>query len=177
MHNTPDECQFLMVDPKRVELVQYNMVPHLATSVIVDASKAMVALKWLNAEMDDRYRKLAAAGARNIETYNKSPKDGHRLPYMVLIIDELADLMMAQAEEVEPLICRLAQLARATGIHLVVATQRPSVDVITGVIKANFPPASALPWFLRWIRAPSWTPWGPKSFWGGAICSICPPTL
>ena len=128
-----------MVDPKRVELTPYNSIPHLATPVIVDTNKALGALRWLSQEMDQRYQKLATAGARNIEGYNKGKEGEEKLPYMVLIIDELADLMMAGFDEVEHILCRLAQLARATGIHLVVATQRPSVDVVTGLIKANFP--------------------------------------
>ncbi len=128
-----------MVDPKRVELTPFNSIPHLATPVIVDTNKAVSALRWLNQEMDKRYQKMAAASARNIEAYNKNKDGEEKLPYIVLVIDELADLMMAGFDEVEHIICRLAQLARATGIHLVVATQRPSVDVVTGLIKANFP--------------------------------------
>jgi S-DNA-T family DNA segregation ATPase FtsK/SpoIIIE len=139
LHNTPNDVRFIMVDPKRVELTQYNSVPHLATPVIVDTSKALSALRWLSQEMDQRYQKLAAAGARHIEGYNKNKQGEEKLPYLVLVIDELADLMMAGFDEVESNLCRLAQLARATGIHLVVATQRPSVDVVTGLIKANFP--------------------------------------
>ncbi|MFA5308059.1 MAG: DNA translocase FtsK [Dehalococcoidales bacterium] len=139
MHNTPNDVRFILIDPKRVELTQYNSIPHLATPVIVDTTKALAALRWLCQEMDDRYRKLAAAGARHIEGYNKDKKGTDILPYLVLVIDELADLMMAGYDEVETNLCRLAQLARATGIHLVVATQRPSVDVVTGLIKANFP--------------------------------------
>jgi S-DNA-T family DNA segregation ATPase FtsK/SpoIIIE len=139
MHNTPNDVRFIMVDPKRVELTPYNSIPHLATPVIVDTSKALGALRGLSQEMDQRYQKLAAAGARNIEGYNKDKPGEEKLPYLVLVIDELADLMMAGFDEVESTLCRLAQLARATGIHLVVATQRPSVDVVTGLIKANFP--------------------------------------
>ena len=139
MHNTPNEVRFILVDPKRVELTQYNSIPHLATPVIVDTTKAIGALRWLLQEMDQRYQKLAASGARHIEGYNKDKTGTDRLPYLVLLIDELADLMMAGFDEVESSLCRLAQLARATGIHLVVATQRPSVDVVTGLIKANFP--------------------------------------
>jgi len=139
MHNTPNDVRFIMVDPKRVELTPYNSIPHLATPVIVDTSKALSALRWLIQEMDERYQKLATAGARHIEGYNKDKRGEEKLPYLVLIIDELADLMMAGFDEVESTLCRLAQLSRATGIHLVVATQRPSVDVVTGLIKANFP--------------------------------------
>jgi len=139
LHNSPDDVRFIMVDPKRVELVTFNGVPHLLAPVVVDTDKAIKALRWLSQEMDNRYRQFAQAGARNIEGYNKDRSPGEGLPYLVLIIDELADLMLTAFDEVEHALCRLAQLARATGIHLVVATQRPSVDVITGLIKANFP--------------------------------------
>jgi len=139
MHNTPNDIRFIMVDPKRVELTPFNSIPHLAVPVIVDTTKALGTLRWLNQEMDKRYQKLATASARNIDTYNRNKGGADRLPYLVLVIDELADLMAAGFDEVEHILCRLAQLARATGIHLVVATQRPSVDVVTGLIKANFP--------------------------------------
>jgi S-DNA-T family DNA segregation ATPase FtsK/SpoIIIE len=139
MHNIPHEVQFIMIDPKRVELTPFNSIPHLATPVIVDTNKAVGTLRWLNQEMDKRYQKLATSGARNIASYNKNREGKERLPYLVLIVDELADLMMAGFDEVEHILCRLAQLARAVGIHLIVATQRPSVDVVTGLIKANFP--------------------------------------
>jgi S-DNA-T family DNA segregation ATPase FtsK/SpoIIIE len=139
MQNTPDELRFIMIDPKRVELTPYNSIPQLAVPVIVNAEKAIEALRWLNQEMDNRYQELARAGVRNIEGYNKNRNGKNRMPYLVLIIDELADLMMAGFDEVEHILCRLAQLARAIGIHLIVATQRPSVDVVTGLIKANFP--------------------------------------
>jgi S-DNA-T family DNA segregation ATPase FtsK/SpoIIIE len=139
IHNTPDDVQFIMIDPKRVELVNFNTLPHLTAPVVVDTDKAILALRWLNQEMDNRYRKFAQAGARNIDGYNKNRHPGETMPYIVLVIDELADLMMAAFDEVEHTLCRLAQLARATGIHLIVATQRPSVDVVTGLIKANFP--------------------------------------
>lgn len=138
MCNTPQELQIMLVDPKRVELTAFNSLPHLAAPVIVDSEKAVGMLNWLNQEMDDRYRKMAVTGARNIQAYNKD-NEVDPMSYLVVIIDELADLMAARADEVETAICRLAQLARATGIHLVVATQRPSVDVVTGLIKANFP--------------------------------------
>ena len=139
LHGTPNDVKFIMVDPKRVELTPYNSIPHLATPVIVDANKALNALRWLSQEMEQRYQKLATAAARNIEGYNKGRQGEEKLSYLVLVIDELADLMMTSFDEVETTLCRLAQLARATGIHLVVATQRPSVDVVTGLIKANFP--------------------------------------
>jgi len=139
MHNPPTRVQFIMIDPKRVELTPYNAIPHLTTPIIVDTSKALSTMRWLNHEMNKRYQTLAAAAVRNIEGYNKHKQGDEKLPYLVLVIDELADLMMAGFDEVEHILCRLAQLARATGIHLVVATQRPSVDVVTGLIKANFP--------------------------------------
>ncbi|MCD6453403.1 MAG: DNA translocase FtsK, partial [Dehalococcoidales bacterium] len=139
LHNSPNSLRFIMVDPKRVELTPFNSIPHLATPVITNAEKAVGTLRWLSREMDKRYQKLASCGARNIESFNRKKEGEERLPYIVLVIDELADLMMAGFDEVEHILCRLAQLARATGIHLIVATQRPSVDVVTGLIKANFP--------------------------------------
>lgn len=140
MNATPEQVRFVMVDPKRVELTAYTGIPHLAFSeVIVDMDKVVGALQAVVGEMEARYKKFAALAVRNIESYNRHPRILKKLPYWVVIIDELADLMMAAPFEVEKLICRLAQLARATGIHLVVATQRPSVDVVTGLIKANFP--------------------------------------
>ena len=139
MHNSPDDLRLLLVDPKRVELVAFSEIPHLASPVVVETDKAVKVLRWLNVEMDRRYREFAKAKARNIESYNKDRAPGEAMPYLVLVVDELADLMMAAFDEVEHTLCRLAQLARATGIHLIVATQRPSVDVVTGLIKANFP--------------------------------------
>ncbi|MFH1775417.1 MAG: DNA translocase FtsK [Chloroflexota bacterium] len=139
LHNTPNEARFIMIDPKRVELTPFNSIPHLATPVIVDTTKALASLRWLSQELDRRYQKLAAAGVRNIEGYNKNKYGDERLPYLILVVDELADLMMAGFDEVEHTLCRLAQLSRAAGIHIIVATQRPSVDVVTGLIKANFP--------------------------------------
>lgn len=141
LNNTPDDLRLVMVDPKRVELTGYNGVPHLLAPVVVDLERVVTVLQWVTREMDMRYRKLAEAGCRNIQEYNpKSASRGEqKLPYLVVIIDELADLMMLAPDETERTITRLAQLARATGIHLVIATQRPSVDVVTGLIKANFP--------------------------------------
>ncbi len=139
LHDSPNDVRFIMIDPKRVELTSFNSIPHLATPVIVDTNKALGTLRWLNKEMDKRYQTLATVGARNIEGYNRNKEGDERLPYLILVIDELADLMMAGFDEVEHALCRLAQLARSTGIYLVVATQRPSVDVVTGLIKANFP--------------------------------------
>ena len=139
---TPDEVRLILVDPKRVELTTYNGVPHLLRPVVVDVDKVVGVLKWVVHEMDDRYKLFETHSVRNVEAYNKSVANrtgATPLPYIVVIIDELADLMMLAPDDTERLICRLAQLARATGIHLVVATQRPSVDVITGLIKANFP--------------------------------------
>ena len=139
LHNTPNDTRLIMIDPKRVELTAFNGIPHLATPVIVDAERALEALRWLSQEMNKRYQSLATAGTRNIENYNKNKQGEEKMPYLILIIDELADLMAAGGDEVEQTLCRLAQLSRAVGIHLVVATQRPSVDVVTGLIKANFP--------------------------------------
>ncbi len=139
MQNTPDDLRFIMIDPKRVELTPFNSIPHLAVPVIVNAEKALEALRWLEMEMDNRYQAMAKAGARNIEGYNKNRQGKEKMPFLVLIVDELADLMMTGSDEVERILCRLAQLSRAVGIHLIVATQRPSVDVVTGLIKANFP--------------------------------------
>ncbi|MDY6892169.1 MAG: DNA translocase FtsK [Chloroflexota bacterium] len=139
MNNLPQDVRLLLIDPKRVELVSFDGVPHLISSVIVEVPKAIDALRRTTQEMDNRYKKFSTVGVRNIDGYNRSPLITEPMPYMVVIIDELADLMMTAAEVVEPSICRLAQLARATGIHLIIATQRPSVDVVTGLIKANFP--------------------------------------
>ena len=140
MHASPAEVRFVMIDPKRVELSAFRPIPHLAfSSIVVDMDKVVGTLQAVIHEMESRYRKFASVAVRNIDGYNRSPRANDTLPYWIVIIDELADLMMAAPFEVERQICRLAQLARATGIHLVVATQRPSVDVITGLIKANFP--------------------------------------
>jgi S-DNA-T family DNA segregation ATPase FtsK/SpoIIIE len=134
--NSPDTLQFILVDPKKVELISYNDIPHLLTPVITEIDKTINAMKWLVGEMDRRYRLLAEAGKKNVSQYNSSVLV-NQLPYIVVIIDELADLMVQAAQEVEGIIIRLAQMARAVGIHLIVSTQRPSVDVITGLIKAN----------------------------------------
>jgi S-DNA-T family DNA segregation ATPase FtsK/SpoIIIE len=143
-----------MIDPKRLELGMYEEIPHLLTPVVVDPKKAANALRWAVREMEERYKTLAAEGVRNIEQYNRNirlalqergasaasdPEAPKVLPFIVVVIDELADLMMVASNEVEESICRLAQMARAVGIHLILATQRPSVDVITGLIKANLP--------------------------------------
>lgn len=134
--NTPDDFRMILVDPKRVEMTPYNDIPYLLTPVITEPKKTINALKWAVSEMERRYELLSHAGKRNIASYNDSKPNDH-LPYIVIIIDELADLMAVAAQDVEATITRLAQMARAVGIHLIVATQRPSVDVITGLIKAN----------------------------------------
>ncbi|MBI4322665.1 MAG: DNA translocase FtsK [Candidatus Omnitrophica bacterium] len=144
-HASPDEVKFLMIDPKMVELVLFNDIPHLVAPVVTDAKRAAGALFWAVQEMERRYQLLAKAGVRNIAGYNQRLEAGQgepeqaRLPYLVIVIDELADLMMVASRDVEETITRLSQLSRAVGIHVILATQRPSVDVITGVIKANFP--------------------------------------
>ncbi len=152
---TPDDVRLIMIDPKRLELGMYEEIPHLLTPVVVDPKLAANALRWAVHEMEERYKTLAAVGVRNIEQYNRNLKlaqaekkgpvvddkgnEVRALPFIVVLIDELADLMMVASSEVEESICRLAQMARAVGIHLILATQRPSVDVITGLIKANLP--------------------------------------
>ncbi len=138
----PEELKFLMVDPKMVELTGFDGIPHLLAPVIVDIDQVVGALAWITRMMDDRYHKFSDAGARNINDYNKKIARRHgeeKLPHVIVIIDELADLMMMAPDETERYITRMAQMARATGIHLVIATQRPSTDVVTGLIKANFP--------------------------------------
>ncbi|RJK98795.1 DNA translocase FtsK, partial [Paracoccus aestuarii] len=167
---TPDECRLIMIDPKMLELSVYDGIPHLLSPVVTDPKKAVVALKWVVGEMEDRYRKMSKMGVRNIEGYNGRVREAlskgelfkrtvqtgfdedtgdaiweteefqpETFPYIVVIVDEMADLMMVAGKEIEACIQRLAQMARASGIHLIMATQRPSVDVITGTIKANFP--------------------------------------
>ena len=150
---TPDDVRLIMIDPKRLELGMYEDIPHLLTPVVVDPKKAANALRWAVREMEERYKTLAADGVRNIEQYNRNVRHvledergagrtarrRSRCPSSSSSIDELADLMMVASNEVEESICRLAQMARAVGIHLILATQRPSVDVITGLIKANLP--------------------------------------
>ena len=139
---SPDDLQVLLIDPKKVEMQPYEGVPHLLTPVITDMETVVPSLRWVVKEMERRYRLFADKGFRNLEGYNKACSQkqlGLPLPYLAVVVDELADLMMTASDDVEPILCRLAQLARATGIHLVIATQRPSVDVVTGLIKANFP--------------------------------------
>ena len=143
MRSTPAEVRLILIDPKRIELSLYNGVPHLYVPVVTEPKEAASALAWAVSEMDSRLKKMQKAGARNIGMYNglvqegRAPEGAEEMPYLVIVIDELADLMMVAAKEVEDSICRLAQLARAAGIHLVVATQRPSTDIITGLIKTN----------------------------------------
>lgn len=136
--NSPADLRFILVDPKRVEFTAYNDIPHLLAPVLVDPYKTISSLKWLVLEMERRYKVFADHKVRFISAFNHANPDS-RMPYIVLVIDELADLMVVSAREVETYICRLAQMSRSVGIHLVLATQRPSVDVITGLIKANFP--------------------------------------
>jgi S-DNA-T family DNA segregation ATPase FtsK/SpoIIIE len=150
---TPDEVKFLLIDPKMLELPAYEGIPHLLLPVVTDPKEAAIALRWVVEEMERRYAMMAEQGIRNIENYNQRLKEGSlrpiegaegptppkRLPYVLVVIDELADLMIVSGREVEESIIRLAQMARAAGIHLVLATQRPSVDVLTGLIKVNFP--------------------------------------
>ncbi|MEL6427476.1 MAG: DNA translocase FtsK, partial [Pseudomonadota bacterium] len=167
---TPEECRLIMIDPKMLELSVYDGIPHLLSPVVTDPKKAVVALKWVVAEMEERYRKMSKMGVRNIDGYNSRVADAlakgeaftrtvqtgfdedtgepmfeteefapEKMPFIVVIVDEMADLMMVAGKEIEACIQRLAQMARASGIHLIMATQRPSVDVITGTIKANFP--------------------------------------
>ncbi len=135
----PEEVRMILVDPKRVELQRYNGIPHLLTPVITAPEKVISALKWAVQEMDRRYELLSEQGARNLGIYNKMVSEEKQRPYILIIIDELADIILFSPTEVEDNICRIAQMARATGIHLVLATQRPSVDVLTGLIKANIP--------------------------------------
>jgi S-DNA-T family DNA segregation ATPase FtsK/SpoIIIE len=136
---TPAEVRFLMIDPKRLELSVYEGIPHLLSPVVTDAKEAAARLRWIVGKMDERYKSLQLKQVRSIEGYNKAVPPEERLPYWIVVIDELADLMMISAGEVQTSLVRLAQLARAIGIHLILATQRPSVDVVTGLIKANFP--------------------------------------
>ncbi|MBD3360738.1 hypothetical protein GF366_02975 [Candidatus Peregrinibacteria bacterium] len=136
--NSPQDLRLILIDPKRVELSSYNSIPHLLTPVIQDPEKAAISLRWVVAEMTKRYNQLSDKKVRNISEYNELDQV-NKIPRIIVVIDELADLMMAAAKEVEASICRIAQMARAVGIHLIIATQRPSVDVITGLIKANIP--------------------------------------
>ena len=174
---TPDEVRMILMDLKRVELAGYNGLPHLLVPVITEPERAKAALKWAVAEMENRYRRFAGATARNIKAFNDSRVDPvDRLPYIVVVIDELADLMMREGKNVEDPIVRLAQKARATGIHMVLATQRPSVNVVTGLIKANFPSGSRSRWRPRSTAARSSTRRAPRTSSAGATCSTSRPT-
>ena len=141
LNKTPDELRLVLVDPKRVELTGYNGIPHLLSPVIVEAEHVVGALQWMLREMENRYRKFAEVGARNITEFNRycDENQAKKIPYLIVVIDELSDLMMLAPDETERSLTRLAQLSRATGIHLIIATQRPSTDILTGLIKANFP--------------------------------------
>jgi S-DNA-T family DNA segregation ATPase FtsK/SpoIIIE len=142
LKHTPDELKLILVDPKMVEMTVYNHIPHLLSPVVTELERVVPTLKWATREMERRYKIFARHGVRNLDSYKQLARkraDLEPMPYIVIVIDELADLMMMAPDEVETFICRLAQMARATGIHLIIATQRPSVDVITGLIKANFP--------------------------------------
>ena len=167
---TPEECRMIMIDPKMLELSVYDGIPHLLSPVVTDPKKAVVALKWVVGEMEERYRRMSKMGVRNIDGFNSRVSDAllknesfsrtiqtgfdeetgdpifeteefepEKMPYIVVVVDEMADLMMVAGKEIEACIQRLAQMARASGIHIIMATQRPSVDVITGTVKANFP--------------------------------------
>jgi S-DNA-T family DNA segregation ATPase FtsK/SpoIIIE len=139
--HTPETLRLLMIDPKMVELVNYNGIPHLLAPVVTDLEKVVGVLSWATREMERRYKLFSQESTRNVVSYNEKivKAGGDPLPYIIIIIDELADLMMMAPDEVERTVTRIAQMARATGIHLIIATQRPSVDVVTGLIKANFP--------------------------------------
>lgn len=150
---TPAEVGFIIIDPKRVEFSNYAGIPHLIKNIVTDPGQAVSTLRWAVAEMSNRYQRMQMSGVRDFTSYNdkfdrgqvsQEEENPRRMSQIVIVIDELADLMMVAAKEVESLICRLAQLARAAGIHLVIATQRPSVDVVTGLIKANIPARAAL---------------------------------
>jgi DNA segregation ATPase FtsK/SpoIIIE-like protein len=199
---TPEECRMIMIDPKMLELSVYDGIPHLLSPVVTDPKKAVVALKWVVGEMEERYRKMSKMGVRNIDGYNgrvaealskgemfkRTVQTGfddetgepvfeteefapEKMPYIVVIVDEMADLMMVAGKEIEACIQRLAQMARASGIHIIMATQRPSVDVITGTIKANFPTRISFHVTSKVDSRTILGEWGPSSFWAWATCS------
>ena len=172
----PDEVKMILIDPKKVEFGVYNGIPHLLIPVVTDPRKAAAALGWAVNEMLKRYQMFADAKARDIGDYNEQARrDGKfpPLPLILIVIDELADLMMAAGNEVEDSICRLAQMARAAGMHMVIATQRPSVDVITGLIKGNIPSRLALTVASGVDSRTFWMAWAPKNCWATAICCLC----
>jgi hypothetical protein len=172
LRRTPEELRLLLIDPKMLELTPYDGIPHLICPVVTEAKQAARMLAWAVGEMERRYRHMAALGVRNLEGYRDKARvagpDGGvaPMPHLVVLVDELADLMLTLQNEIEGPVTRLAQMARAVGIHLVLATQRPSVDVITGVIKANFPARVAFQVPARWTAAPSWMPMALR------ICSV-----
>ena len=173
--SSPKDVRLILIDPKVVEMSIYNDIPHLLIPVVTDPQKAAGALKWAVKEMEERYQKFAAQKVRDIARYNEVIEDPTlHMPYIVIVIDEMADLMMVAASDVEDSVCRLAQKARAAGMHLVLATQRPSVDVITGVIKANIPSRIAFAVSPRWIPARFWIWQARKSCWARGTCSISP---
>ena len=175
---SPEDVKLIMVDPKMVELGIYNGIPHLLIPVVTDPKKAAGSLQWAVTEMLRRYKLMSDAGVRDLESYNSimenQEDEGGKLPQVVIIIDELADLMLVAAKEVEDSICRIAQMGRAAGMHLIIATQRPSADVITGLMKANSPSRIAFLWRPQWNRASFWIPRVLKSWWASAICSTHP---
>ena len=180
MRAKPSEVKMMMIDPKKVELNVYNGIPHLLTPVVTDPKKASMALKKLVSEMEYRYELFSDSGTRNLEGYNAYLKKQNELtdeektplPYIVVLVDELADLMMVASNDVEDSITRLAQMARAAGIHLIIATQRPSVDVITGVIKANIPSRIAFSVSSQVDSRTILDMGGAENFLAGETCSI-----
>ena len=175
--SSPEDVKLLLIDPKVVELAEYNGIPHLLMPVVTEPRKAAGALGGAVQEMERRYHLFAENNVRDIKSFNKlaaADPDLEKMPYIAIIIDELADLMMVVGKDVEDSICRIAQKARAAGMHLIVATQRPSVDVITGSSRPTSPAASPSPCPVRWTAAPSSTVPVPKSCWAWAICSSCP---
>jgi len=184
---SPEEVKMVLVDPKRLELNLYENIPHLIAPVVTDPKIASNVLRNATREMENRLKLLAQRGVRNIDQYNRTFKkeqslslfenleetEHKPLPYLIIVIDELADLMMVDTNNVEESITRLAQMARAVGIHLILATQRPSVDVITGLIKANFLPGFRSGWPARWTREQFWIRTGRNRCWGVATCCIC----
>ena len=191
---TPEQVRLILVDPKMLELSVYEGIPHLLAPVVTDMRQAASALRWCVAEMERRYKLMSALGVRNLGGYNQKVREASRdekpltnpfsltpdtpepleeMPLIVVVIDELADLMMVVGKKVEELIARLAQKARAAGVHLLLATQRPSVDVITVLSRPIFRRGSHFRYRVRWIPVPSLTKWGRRRCWARATCSIC----